>query len=474
MMNKRKLNYKRIIVAVVSLVTIIAVVVGVVSFIFRPYVEFVKNHEVEINTKVDAKAFIKDTNKCELKDIEIDASKVKNDKLGEYPITYKVNDKEYTFEVKIVDTQAPTFEASDIDIEVGAKVEAKDFVDNIKDSTKTTVSWKKDYTFDKEGTQEVTIIVEDEAGNKTEKTIQAKIVKDTEKPILTGIDDMVIVQNGRPNYEAGVTARDNRDPKPQVKIDSSQVKLSTLGTYKVTYTVTDRSGNKNTYQRTVKIVDKKSTGTIKPTGEKVVYLTFDDGPSENTKKIVDILDKYNAKATFFVTGNGQKYNKYIKEAHQKGHTIGLHTYSHNYKQLYSSVDAYFDDLTKVGNMVKEQIGFVPTYIRFPGGSSNTTSRKYCKGIMSTLVKEVQNRGYQYYDWNGDTEDATGNNVSVSRIVRAATSSKSNNIMILAHDTQAKDTTVQALPQIIEHYQKLGYTFRGIDDSSFTPHHGVNN
>ena len=142
MMNKRKLNYKRIIVAVVSLVTIIAVVVGVVSFIFRPYVEFVKNHEVEINTKVDAKAFIKDTNKCELKDIEIDASKVKNDKLGEYPITYKVNDKEYTFEVKIVDTQAPTFEASDIDIEVGAKVEAKDFVDNIKDSTKTTVSWK--------------------------------------------------------------------------------------------------------------------------------------------------------------------------------------------------------------------------------------------------------------------------------------------------------------------------------------------
>ena len=175
-----------------------------------------------------------------------------------------------------------------------------------------------------------------------------------------------------------------------------------------------------------------------------------------------------------MTGNGQKYNKYIKEAHQKGHTIGLHTYSHNYKQLYSSVDAYFDDLTKVGNMVKEQIGFVPTYIRFPGGSSNTTSRKYCKGIMSTLVKEVQNRGYQYYDWNGDTEDATGNNVSVSRIVRAATSSKSNNIMILAHDTQAKDTTVQALPQIIEHYQKLGYTFRGIDDSSFTPHHGVNN
>ena len=96
MMKKRKLNYKRIVTVVVAFVAAVAVVVGVVSFFFRPYIEFVKDHEVEINTKIDAKAFIKDTNKCEIKDIQIDASKVKNDKLGEYPITYQVNDKEYT------------------------------------------------------------------------------------------------------------------------------------------------------------------------------------------------------------------------------------------------------------------------------------------------------------------------------------------------------------------------------------------
>lgn len=469
-----KNKYKKIVIAFLGLVGVIAIAIAVASFVFKPYIVFDKNNTVEINSVVDATKFIKDTHSCEMKDIQIDASKVKNDKLGEYPITYKVKDKEYTFKVKIVDTQAPTFEVSDIDIEVGAQIEASDFVSNIQDATKTTVSWKKDYSFDKEGTQDVTIVVKDEAGNESEKTVTAKIVKDTEKPKLVGLTDMVVLQNSKPNYESGVVARDNRDPQPKMKYDASAVDVSKVGTYTVTYTVEDRSGNKNTYQRTVKVIDKKTSSQIKPTGEKVVYLTFDDGPSLNTKKIIDILEKYNAKATFFVTGKGQKYNHYIKEAYQKGHTIGLHTYTHDYKGVYSSVDAYFDDLTKVGNMVKEQIGFVPKYIRFPGGSSNTTSKKYTKGIMSILVKEVQNRGYQYYDWNADTTDASGNHVPVSKLVKNATLSKANNIMILAHDTQAKSTTVEALPQIIEHYQKLGYTFKGIDDSSFTPHHGVNN
>lgn len=96
--------------------------------------------------------------------------------------------------------------------------------------------------------------------------------------------------------------------------------------------------------------------------------------------------------------------------------IGLHTYCHDYKTVYTSVDAYFDDLNKIGNMVKDLIGFVPRYIRFPGGSSNTISRKYSQGIMTILSKEVINRGYQYYDWNGDSTDASGNNVPVSKLL----------------------------------------------------------
>lgn len=125
-------------------------------------------------------------------------------------------------------------------------------------------------------------------------------------------------------------------------------------------------------------------------------------------------------------------------------------------------------------MVKNQIGFVPHYIRFPGGSSNTISRRYCNGIMSTLSKKVIEKGYQYYDWNADSTDASGNHVPVSKLISNATLSKSNNIMILCHDTSAKDTTVEALPSIIEHYKNLGYSFKGIDDNTFTPHQGINN
>ena len=191
-------------------------------------------------------------------------------------------------------------------------------------------------------------------------------------------------------------------------------------------------------------------------------------------KVLDILAKYDAKATFFVTGRNQDYNYLIKDAYNAGHTIALHTYSHEYSTVYASVDAYFDDLNKVGQMVKKEIGFVPHYIRFPGGSSNTVSRRYCQGIMSTLTKEVVEKGYQYYDWNGDSTDASGNHVAVDKLIRNGTSCHDNNVMILCHDTQAKDTTVQALPAIIEHYKNLGYTFKGIDDATYAPHQSVNN
>ena len=124
--------------------------------------------------------------------------------------------------------------------------------------------------------------------------------------------------------------------------------------------------------------------------------------------------------------------------------------------------------------MKDIIGFVPKYVRFPGGSSNTVSRKYCPGSMTVLSRELINRGYQYYDWNGDSTDASGNNVAVSKLIANATASKANNINILFHDTAAKSTTVQALPAIIENYKARGYRFEAITDSSFVPHQGINN
>lgn len=152
-----------------------------------------------------------------------------------------------------------------------------------------------------------------------------------------------------------------------------------------------------------------TAGSSQQTEEKIVYLTLDDGPSPITIQILDILDRYNAKATFFVTNEMPEYAYLIKETFDRGHTIGLHTCSHNYASVYASAEAYFADLDAIGEMVRQQIGFVPCFIRFPGGSSNSVSARYTPGIMSQLVQEIQRRGYQYYDWNcsvGDGIDRT--------------------------------------------------------------------
>lgn len=214
-------------------------------------------------------------------------------------------------------------------------------------------------------------------------------------------------------------------------------------------------------------------GTEEPTDDdKVVYLTFDDGPSENTKKILDILAEYNAKATFFITGANEQCRSYIKEAYEAGHTIGLHTYTHDYDKVYKSDEAYFDDLEQVGQVAKEQIGFVPCFIRFPGGSSNMISAEYNKGIMTRLVKSVQEKGYQYYDWNLDSGDGAGK--GKDELIKNSQTDKLNHIMLLCHDAGAKHETVEALPSIIEYYQQNGYEFRAIDRESYVVHHKVNN
>ena len=210
-------------------------------------------------------------------------------------------------------------------------------------------------------------------------------------------------------------------------------------------------------------------------GEKTLYLTFDDGPSANTEKILDILDQYGAKATFFVTGHEPEYRPMIAEAYRRGNTIGMHTFSHDYATIYQSEDAYFSDLDQVGDVVKEQIGYVPYLIRFPGGASNTVSASYCQGIMTALDGDVQAKGYQYYDWNVSSNDAAGNTVPTDQIVSASCSYGSyTNVILLCHDSGSKTTTVEALPKIIEYYQSQGFVCRAIDRSTVVVHHHINN
>ena len=131
-------------------------------------------------------------------------------------------------------------------------------------------------------------------------------------------------------------------------------------------------------------------------------------------------------------------------------------------------------MQKISDLVERMTNEKSYLIRFPGGSSNTISAKYVPQIMTKLTQKVQEEGYQYFDWNCDSTDASGNNVPDAQIVRNATSSDAQYINILMHDTDAKDTTVHALPQIIEYYRRQGYVFEGLETDSYAPHHHVNN
>ena len=207
-----------------------------------------------------------------------------------------------------------------------------------------------------------------------------------------------------------------------------------------------------------------------PSGEKICYLTFDDGPSKNTPLILDILKNYNAKATFFVINTGDI--GYIQRIHDEGHTVGLHTYSHNYAQLYSSTDAYFNDLQQISDKVESIIGIRPTVMRFPGGSSNKVSAKYCKGIMTQLVTLVQEKGYSYFDWNissGDADSTTPSYTYIRNNVLNNARNK-NSICVLMHDASAKTTTVQALPEIIEGLTNMGYRLEALTPEAYGYHH----
>lgn len=266
----------------------------------------------------------------------------------------------------------------DLTIEINGKFDPLSYISEVENgSVKEVTCQSKNLNIKKLGEYEITYTYKD---RDYEAVIQ---VVDTTKPEFKGLDDLIVSLNTTPDLKAGVEVSDNSLEKIQYKIDSKKLDTSKEGMYEVTYSAKDSSGNKTTVKRKIEVI--KKIGSEHQSDEKVVYLTFDDGPSENTQKIMDILARYNVKATFFVTGRNQKYNYLIKDAYKAGHTIALHTYSHDYQTVYSSVDNYFDDLNKVGQMVKKEIGFVPHYIRFPGGSSNTISRKYCQGIMWRLI-----------------------------------------------------------------------------------------
>ncbi len=194
----------------------------------------------------------------------------------------------------------------------------------------------------------------------------------------------------------------------------------------------------------------------------VIYLSFDDGPSYVTNKVLDNLAKYNIKAAFFVVGNdfGGARGNYIRRALSEGHNVGVHSQSHEYNIIYVSVDAFFKDFDMVRDSLRNHIGFDPNISRFPGGASNGVSKKYCAGIMTQLTKLVPERGFQYFDWNVSPEDAMTHMTAeeiCEAVFKELRSNRPANV-VLMHDYEGQDTTAEALDLIIPRAFAEGYAF----------------
>ena len=187
-----------------------------------------------------------------------------------------------------------------------------------------------------------------------------------------------------------------------------------------------------------------------------VYLTFDDGPSSNTARILDILAEYDVKATFFVVGKEEEqYQELYKRIVEEGHTLGMHSYSHKYDEIYQSVDSFAQDMSKLQEFLYETTGVWCRYYRFPGGSSNTVS----KVDMYDLITYLDEQDITYFDWNIASGDASNSYISEEAIISNCISTlpQYQESIILMHDASNKNTTVEALPALIEQIQAMDNT-----------------
>lgn len=196
---------------------------------------------------------------------------------------------------------------------------------------------------------------------------------------------------------------------------------------------------------------------------KRAYLTFDDGPSGQTGEILDILDTYGVKATFFVVGRGENYYGAYRDIVSRGHTLGIHSFSHDYDKVYASASNFAEDVEELRKLLYDVTGVNCVYYRFPGGSSNTVS----KTDMSELIEYINSCGMTYFDWNSLNGDAVSGSYTpqelVDNIMKDAVCY--DDVIILMHDLEARHTTVESLPLLIETLTENGYELLAIDEDT---------
>lgn len=322
-------------------------------------------------------------------------------------------------------------------------------------------TYEKKYQYDYQGKQlEVkrTIIIQD--------TIAPKIKLKGRKQITLYPDETY--------HEPGYVVEDNVDDDLMEKVKIEK-QLIAEDQYKLIYTVSDSSGNQAKVERMVTLSLRSPENENQHSNNGIIYLTFDDGPSLTiTPQLLSILKQENIQATFFILNYDTNSEGLVKQIVEDGHTIAIHGYSHDYQQIYQSVDSYLENVTKLQDKIKQTTGVTTTITRFPGGSSNTISR-FNPHIMSTLTKEVVKKGFRYYDWNVSSGDAgeAKNKQDVYENVTKELMRNGNNI-VLMHDFAKNTKTLEALPDIIRYGKENGYTFEKItEDTPMITHH-VNN
>lgn len=461
-----KNSKNKLVIAILAVIAIVIAIVLLKQFLGKPTFKLNGEETVEIEYGTEYKD-AGATAKAKFSDISDKItveSNVDTSKIGTYTVTYKVpnnnGEDTYTRTVIVKDTQAPVVTLTgeeNVEIDFGKEYKEEGF--SVKDGYDGEIPNDKVAREERKtenGNIEIHYIVSDSSSNKADKVRYIKVVDKTAPEIKLNGKAFVSLKTNEEFKDEGATAIDKKDGDLTSRITKEgNVDTSKDGKYTITYKVKDNNDNEATAQRTVFVGETQATG--------VIYLTFDDGPSANTTpRILDTLKEKGVNGTFFILNYSDANEHLVKRTLEEGNAIGMHGYTHDYKVLYASYDACYQNFKKLQEKIEKTTGKKMMIARFPGGASNTVSKKYCQGVVTETSKRLLAEGIKYFDWNvasGDSGDVHTADAVYNNVTRGIKPGRNN--IVLMHDFSGNNKTAEALPRIIDWGLANGYRFEVI-------------